>query len=261
MQLVDCQYLLVIRDCIIYPNLLLDQTMPRSSSIPKPRSFKPYFYREVEQDRLFSLRSFLAFIYEPNLTAENAWAFLAQILFRISLKEFQDKHEDYYRDMVNYLPLQTLQPVQQEIRQWFEEMIGSISQGKPWSFKPLRAYWWSIAKKEAVNGEHVFWVGPNLPATENERLLVSSLQEIALWDIMYLKCSALPRCEECKHYFLRTDTRPARFCSQPCRWRTYNRLRLEEKPPKTTKKRQKRLRKHKKRVDKRSVKRGNLWAR
>lgn len=202
--------------------------MARASSITRPRSYKPYFYREVEEDRLFSLRSFLAFIYEPNLTAENAWAFLAQILFRVSLKEFQEKHEDYYRDLVNNFPLQVLRSVQQEIREWFEEMVDSISAGKPWSFKPLQAYQWSIAKKEAVSGEQVFWVGPNLPATEETRLLVSSLQEIVLWNIMYLKASALIRCEECRRFFLRTDARPARFCSQPCRWQSYNRLRLEK---------------------------------
>jgi hypothetical protein len=184
------------------------------------RRWSPYAFREIEADHKGSLRAFLSFIYRRHKDPRGYWSDLSQVLFLLSLEEIRKQSDEQYGLLVSSLRPGDLDWLQTKAKAWFEGMMADLREGGEWEAKD---YVWRIQKTRLVSGEEIFWYAPVVPEFKDREDLYDELRSLVAWDLMYLKVAALPRCAECRECFLRLDKRPARFCSQRCRYRNYDR--------------------------------------
>lgn len=194
--------------------------MARSSVKKRERRFSPYVFREIEPDHKGSLRHFLSFIYGRQKDVRDYWNDLSKTLFVMSLEEIRQRSDEVYRNLVTSLTEKDLEWLQAKGRAWFEGMMADLLEEGEWEAKD---YVWRIHKVMLTSGEEVFWYAPVVPEFRDRQSLLEELKGLVAWDLMYLKVSALPRCAECRQFFLRLDKRAARVCSQRCRYRNYDR--------------------------------------
>lgn len=193
--------------------------MPRARPVLKQRGFRPYASYDTTEEHLASLRAFLSFIYSPQLDAKRLWSDLFAVLCRLTLREIEKQSDELYRAIVNEIDPVVLSWLRTKGRPWFEKTMADLRAGEPFEVKGYR---WELRKSRLPSGEEAFWLGSVIPRLEDRQDVLKELKGCVLRDLVGLNPSALLRCEVCKRYFLRTDKREARHCSQACRWKAYD---------------------------------------
>jgi hypothetical protein len=196
--------------------------MGRTKGIPARRGYAHYELREVEAHHLAYLREFLEFIYGGYHGLGEWWAPLSRLLFNVPLAEIHRRRPSMERALLGAWSLEDLKGIQSSCRRDFEGVMQRLVRREPVA---VRGVDFKLMPVRAVSGEEVWWVGPGVPEIARPEDAYRELMAVLLWSLMFLRCQAILRCQECGRYFLRRDVRVVTYCSARCRYRQVNRRR------------------------------------
>lgn len=173
-----------------------------------------------------ALQQFLRFLYSPYRTRLSFWADLCPILFDRPYPELEKEFKRVEASLLSRFELEECLDLQRDVRERFKKMLDEAKkpQGYELTADPQRLY---LLKWPSV-GE-AYWVGTQFDLYDpGEPLQVNILRRVAE-HLRGLRREALRVCEQCSHFFIQGDVRPARFCSRPCRVEAANWRRKEKK--------------------------------
>lgn len=200
--------------------------MTRASSIPKPRGFKPYLYRAIEEYHLDALKRFLAFLHRKYETRLSFWADLFPILFDRPSPETDKQFKQIEARLVSQFTIEQCWKLQSQLHDGLEKMLEQAR--TPLGYKLVSDPLYLFLLRWPGEGE-AYWIGTQFDLYDpGKPLRVNVLRRVAD-HLRGLRCAALRTCEQCKCFFIPADRRPAGFCSVRCRFAAVNQRRKEER--------------------------------
>ncbi len=174
---------------------------------------------------MHQLRQFLAFIYADYQDGFHFTADYLPLVFDEPIEDVRKRKPGIVEDFVKGWSLEVCQRIQKEVREDFKEWVEKAQQGTEIRLGKVELFF-SMVDRPGVGKVFTIRRQPELgPAKEDP---AAQLLKRALFHLVELKENALRICEECERYFIQSDRRPARFCSQRCRVAAAQR-RLREK--------------------------------
>lgn len=200
--------------------------MARASSILKPRGFKPYLYRAIEEYHLDALRRFLAFLHKKYETRLSFWADLFPILFDRPSPETDKQFKQLEAQLLSQFTIEQCWKLQRQLRDELEKMIEQAE--TPLGYKLASDPLYLFLLRWPGEGE-AYWIGTQFDLYDPGKPLRLNVLRRVADHLRGLRRSALRTCQQCKRFFIPADRRPARFCSVPCRFAAVNQRRKEER--------------------------------
>ncbi len=205
--------------------------MARASSVGRPRGYKPYVYRELEEFHLKHLRQFLGLLYSDLDNELRFWSDVVPLIFDTPVKDpVKELQRIFFPPGTPHL-LAPGYPAweigdyiwfQNNLKKQFAELLQEIEK-KRGLIVPKESLHLHL---DQVQGLEVYCLS-NLKSPEfhKPKELLQIILRNVVGHLHGLRKDALRICEVCKHYFLRLDVREARYCSPACRYRAIDQRR------------------------------------
>lgn len=189
-------------------------TRMRSASNRPARGYRPFIYREAEQEARENLQSLIKFIYSEDDEPIAFWRHVAPILINSERSPIEEGKSRQWRKLLGTLSGKDCRKTREEVRGLFVAVMKAVKSNKPIpAFKALLR----LSKCRLPEGVSMLYLSPTTSVTGGRRWVSNELALLLLWYLSWLRVDALRECKSCGHYFLRADRRKADYCSPPCR--------------------------------------------
>lgn len=192
--------------------------MARGGRRIRRRASKVRTLPEVDQFHLDQLRHLLRFLHATYESALGFWGDLLPLLFDRPLKQALEltgqRELKFYPDWDLEECLEWRKGLGEEFHRMIEGTKNAVGFVLLDQTQALQVTNWG-------GSSEIFWVGPYVEFSSRDQVLVRTVLRNAAQHLSGFRRDGLGRCDICGHYFLRSDIRLARYCSQPCRYRAF----------------------------------------
>ena len=205
--------------------------MARASSVSRPRGYKPYAYRELEEFHLKQLRQFLRFLYTELDNDLRFWSDLIPLILDRPVKDPVNEFRKLLTPEGGPVLLGMMFPAwehrdytwfQKNLKTQFRRLVQQ-AEGNHGFLLPREAC--RLQLSHLPLGDVYYYSSLNtLSFTKPKDVLQIVLRNVA-GHLHGLRNDALRTCDICRRYFLRSDIREARYCSTNCRYRAIDQRR------------------------------------
>lgn len=206
--------------------------MARASSVSRPRGYKPYAYRELEEFHLKQLRQFLRFLYSELDNDLRFWGDLIPLIFD---RPVMDPVNEFRKMLVpkgEPTLLGMMSPAWESgeyvwflknLKKEFSQLVREAEKSRGFLVS-REAYHLQLSQLPGVEDVYYYSSVNTLRFDKPKDVLQILLRSVAK-HLHGLRKDALRTCEVCQRYFLRSDIREARYCSANCRYRAIDQRR------------------------------------
>ena len=194
--------------------------MARASSVSRPRGYKPYVYRELEEFHLNQFRQFLRFLYSEYPNRLSFWGDLLPLILDLSAERFQSGKGDPLNPPD--WNLDKCLSFRDNLRKQFLRMVEDTKKSPGFLVPERQALY--LRQGEYPGLGEVFHLSYRAHSFDPKELQQTIARNVAR-HLQGLRKDALRTCEVCDRYFLRMDIREVRYCSPICRYRAIDQRR------------------------------------
>lgn len=200
--------------------------MARTGLPGKRRGFRAYIYSELEEHNVRFLKLFLSFIDWEFKSVPEYWAWLLPLLTdREPVDPAQLSEADQKKLLVKF-SMMDLHFIHSRCGQAVDRILEDADAGKE---IPLGGMEFKVRLRETGSGRKIFEFSPKRPEIFDQKSITEYLLAQFRFCLMHLGRDAILECEQCERYFLRSDEREARHCSQRCRLAAYDAERKKQR--------------------------------
>ncbi len=197
--------------------------MARASSVPRPRGYKPYVFRQLEESHLHRLRQFLRFLYSRYDNRLNFWGDLTTIILDVSVESLEKSSGDPLETFFPDWDLDECLSLQGDLLKQFNMMLQKARKSPGFLVPERRSMYLRVGDYSGA-GEIFYSSFKPYNFYKRKDLLQIIVTNVAR-HLHGLRADALRPCHICGRYFLRLDIREVRYCSPTCRYRAIDQRR------------------------------------